>query len=84
MILSAPFGHVITLKTTISDADDCGKTTLVNSASPALPFGLPSKGANFCHTWNILLVGHQRRRAHALLQLYFTSSAASGCWSVQK
>jgi hypothetical protein len=64
-----------TKKTTISNTDDCRLTTLVNSASTALPIGLPPKMAEFCHTSNRLLVGHQRRRA--LLRLYFNSSAVS-------
>jgi hypothetical protein len=64
MILSVLLGRVITLtvaatkKTAIGDTDGYGLTTLVNSASTALPIGLPSKGAKFCHTLNILLVGH--------------------------
>jgi hypothetical protein len=45
-------------KTTIGNADDPQSTTLVNSASTAPPIGLPPKGAEFYHTWNILLVGH--------------------------
>ncbi len=45
----------------------------------APPIGLPPKGVKFCHTSNILLVGRLRR--HALLWLYFNSSAVS-CWSV--
>jgi hypothetical protein len=63
MILSVPFGHVIKLtaaatkKTTIGNTDNCQLTTLVNSASTAPPIGLPQKGAKFCHTLNILLVG---------------------------
>ncbi len=59
-------------KTTIGNTEDCRLTTLVNSTSTAPPIGLPSKGANFCHTSNILLVGHQCRIA--LWQLYFNSS----------
>jgi hypothetical protein len=53
--------------------------TLVNSASMALLIGLPPKGAKFCHTLNILLVGHQRRPA--LSRLYFNSSVVVG-WLV--
>jgi hypothetical protein len=92
MILSVLFGHVITLtavatkKTTIGDTDDRRLTTLVNSASMAPPISLPPKIAKFCHTLNILLVGHQCRRA--LLWLYFNSSGGGwllvvvGRWSV--
>ena len=77
MILSALFGLVITLtavatkKTTISDSDDCQL------------IGLPPKMAEFCHTLNILLVGHWRRRA--LRRLYFNSTWLVGqsvSWSV--
>jgi hypothetical protein len=68
-----------TKETTIGNTDDRRFTTLVNSASTALLIGLPPKGAEFCHTSNILLVGHQRR--HALSRLYFTSSVV-GRWSV--
>ena len=63
MILSALFGHVITLtvvatkKSTIGDTDDHQIMTLVNSASAALLIGLLPKGAGFCHTLNILLGG---------------------------
>jgi hypothetical protein len=59
MIHLAPFGCVITLtaaakkKTTIGDTNDCQLTNLVNSASMALPIGLPPKGAKLCHTSNI-------------------------------
>jgi hypothetical protein len=53
-------------------------TTLVNSASMALPIGLLPKMAKFCHTLNILFVGHRCRRA--LLDLYSNTSAAG--WSV--
>jgi hypothetical protein len=60
VILSVPFGCVIMLtvaatkRTTITD--DHQLTDLVNSASTALPIGLPPKGAKFCHILNILLV----------------------------
>jgi hypothetical protein len=47
-----------TKKTIISNTDDRQLTTLVNSASSAPPIGLPPKMAKFCHTYNILLVGH--------------------------
>jgi hypothetical protein len=54
MILSALFGGVITLtaatatkKTTIGDTDNCQLTNFVNSASTALPIGLPPKGQSF-------------------------------------
>jgi hypothetical protein len=47
-------GHI---ETTISNTDNCGLKTFVNSASTALPIGLLTKGAKFCHTSNILLVG---------------------------
>jgi hypothetical protein len=62
-------------KTTISDCQYCQFMTLVNSASKAPPICLPPKGAKFCHTLNILLVGHWC--CHALLQLFFNSSATS-------
>jgi hypothetical protein len=65
-------------KTTISNTDKCGLTTLLNSASTALPISLPPKEAKFCHTSNILLVGRQCRCA--LSWLYFNSSAVG--WSV--
>jgi hypothetical protein len=79
MILSALFDHVIVLtaggykKTTIGNTDNRQFRTIVNSASTAAPIGLPPKMAEFCHTFNLLLEGHQRR--HALLWLYFNSSA---------
>jgi hypothetical protein len=60
-------------KTTISDAYDRRLRTLVNSASTAPLIGLPPKGAKFCHTLNILLVGRQHR--HALFWLCSNSSA---------
>jgi hypothetical protein len=82
IIFSAPIGCVIrqtaaaTKKPTIGNTIDCRFTTLVNIASMAPPIGLPPKGAEFCHTLNILLVGHQ---CHcALLQLYFNSSVDVG------
>jgi hypothetical protein len=96
MILSAPYDRVIRYyhanstwrggwqqqKTTIGNTDNCQQTTLVNSASTALPIFLPPKMAKFCHTSNRLLVGHQCR--HALSRLYFNSSASSRSvdWSV--
>ncbi len=55
-------------KTTISDCQYCQFMTLVNSASKAPPICLPPKGAKFCHTLNILLVGCWCCRA--LLQLF--------------
>ncbi len=88
MILSALIGRVVTLtvaatkKTTIGDTDDCGLTTLVNSASTAPLIGLPPKGAKFCHTLDILLVGCLCRRA--LWWLYFNFSVVGrlvGLWS---
>jgi hypothetical protein len=66
-------------KTTIDDTDNCRLTTFVNSASMAPPILLPPKGAGFCQTSNILLVGRQRRRA--LWWLYFNSSVVSH-WSL--
>ncbi len=59
-------------KTMISNTDDCQLRTLVNSASMAAPIGLLPKGAKFCHTLNLLVVGHQCHRAP--WQLYFNSS----------
>jgi hypothetical protein len=50
-------------KKTIGDTDDCQLAALVNSASTAPPIGLLLKGAEFYHTSNRLLVGHQCRRA---------------------
>jgi hypothetical protein len=47
-----------TKKATITNTDDFPLTTLVNSASTALPIGLPLKMAKFCHTSNRFLVGH--------------------------
>jgi hypothetical protein len=44
-------------KTTICNTDDRQLMTLVNSASTVPLIGLPLKGAEFCHTLNILLVG---------------------------
>jgi hypothetical protein len=76
-------------KKTIGNRQYSQITTLVNSASTALPIGLPPKGAKFCQTSNILLV--RRRCRCALLWLYFNSSAAGHlvagwllvhCWSV--
>ncbi len=64
-------------KMTIGNTDDCRLTPLVNSASTVLSISLPLKRAKFCHTLNILLVGHQHHCA--LWQLYFNSSAVS--WS---
>ena len=69
-----------TKKTTIDDTDNCQLTTLVNSASTTPPIGLPPKGAKFCHTSNILLVGCWCR--HTLSWHYFTSSVVVGCWLV--
>jgi hypothetical protein len=48
----------ITKETTIINTDNCGLTTLVNSASTAPPISLLPKDAEFCHTSNILFVGH--------------------------
>jgi hypothetical protein len=44
-------------KTTIGNHHYCQLTTLVNSTSTAPPIGLLPKGAELCHTLNILLVG---------------------------
>jgi hypothetical protein len=58
------FGCVIMLtaaatkKTTISNTDNCQLMILVNSTSTAVLIGLPPVLAKFCHTLNILLVGH--------------------------
>jgi hypothetical protein len=57
----------------IGDDDDCQFMIIVNSTSTAAPIGLPPKMAEFCHTPNRLLLGRQCR--HALLRLYFNSSA---------
>ncbi len=59
----------------IGNYDNCQFTTIVNSASTAVPIGLPLKMAKFCHTSNRLLVGCQCHRA--LWRLYFNSSAVS-------
>ncbi len=79
-----------TKKTTIGNSQYPRLMSLVNSASTAQPIGLPLKGAKFCHTSNILLVGGQR--CHALSRLFFYSSAVgrlsivgrwslvAGCW----
>ncbi len=71
-----------TKKTTIGDRRYCLFTTLVNSASTAPPIGQPPKGAKFCHTLNLLLVGCWRR--HALSLLYFNSSAVVGWQATMK
>jgi hypothetical protein len=57
----------------IGDDADRRFTIIVNSASTAVPIGLPPKMAEFCHTPNRLLLGRQCHRA--LLRLYFNSSA---------
>ena len=57
----------------ISDNDDRRFTIIVNSASTAAPISLLQKMAEFCHTFNRLLLVRQCRRA--LLRLYFNSSA---------
>ncbi len=69
----------------IGDDGDCRFTIIVNSASTAVPIGLPPKMAEFCHTSNRWLLVRQCRRA--LLWLYFNSSATGrlavgGRWSV--
>jgi hypothetical protein len=67
----------------IGDYDDRQFTTIINSASTAAPIGLLLKMAEFCHTYNRLLVGRQRRRA--LWRLCFNSSVVSwlvGHWSL--
>ncbi len=61
-------------KTSISNHQYCQFMTLANSTSMAPSIGLPPKGAEFCHTLNILLVGHQQCRA--LLRLYLNYSVA--------
>jgi hypothetical protein len=88
MILSAPFDCVIMLpcyqwrgggatkKTTMGNTDNCLFTTIVNSASMATPIGLTPKMADFCHTFNRLLVGRQCRRT--LLWLYFNFYVVGG------
>jgi hypothetical protein len=50
--------EVATKKTSIGDCQYHRLTTLVNSTSTAVLIDLPPKGAKFCHTSNILLVGH--------------------------
>jgi hypothetical protein len=57
----------------IGNDDDHQFTIIVNSASMAAPIGLPPKMAEFWHTPNRFLLGRQCR--HALLRLYFNSSA---------
>jgi hypothetical protein len=57
----------------IGDDDNRRFTIIVNSTSTAALIGLPPKMAEFCHTPNRLLLGHQCRRA--LLWLYFNSTA---------
>ncbi len=57
----------------IGDCDDRRFTIIVSSVSMAVPIGLPPKMADFCHTSNRSLLG--RQRCHALLRLYFNSSA---------
>jgi hypothetical protein len=61
----------------IGNYDNRQFTIVVNSASIAALIGLSPKMAKFCYTSNRLLLG--RQRCHALLQLYFNSSAVS-CW----
>ncbi len=91
MILSAvSFCYYATLtasgdyiKRIIGNTDNHRLMTLANSASMAAPIGLLPKGAKFCLISNRLLVGRQCH--HALLRLYFNSSAVSRlvvCWSV--
>jgi hypothetical protein len=77
MILSALFGVIMLTAAAKKNGntDYHRLTNLVNSFSVAPLIGLPPKGAEFCHTLNILLVGHQHRRA--LLQLQFNSSVVS-------
>jgi hypothetical protein len=41
----------------IGNNDDCRFTIIVNSASTAVPIGLPPKMAKFCRTSNRLLLG---------------------------
>jgi hypothetical protein len=56
MILSAPFGHVITLKRVAMRKTQLAIVSIadvVNSTSTAPLIGLPPKGAKFCHTLNI-------------------------------
>ncbi len=65
---------VATRKTTIGNHQYRQLTTLVNSTSTLPPIGLLPKGAKFCHTSNILLVGCWCCRAWSRLYLY--SSAA--------
>ncbi len=70
----------------IGDDDDRRFMIIVNSASTAVPIGLPPKMTEFCHTSNRSLLVRQCRRA--LLRLYFSSSATGqqsvvgGRWSV--
>jgi hypothetical protein len=45
MLTAARWGA--TKKTTIGDYDDCQFTTIVNSASTAVPIGLPPKWPSF-------------------------------------
>jgi hypothetical protein len=64
-------------KTTMGNSDDCRLTTLVNSASTALPIGLPQKMAKFWHTFNRLLGGP--RRQCALLECPQKSNLLHAC-----
>jgi hypothetical protein len=57
----------------IGNDEDRRFTIIVNSASTAALISLLPKMAEFCHTPNRLLLGHQCRRA--LLRLHFNSSA---------
>jgi hypothetical protein len=63
----------------IGNDDDCQFMIIINGASTVAPIGLLLKMAKFCHTSNRSLLGRQCR--HALLRLYFNSSA-TGRWSV--
>jgi hypothetical protein len=80
MILAALFGCIITLtaaakKKIQSVILRIADKQLWSTASTAPSIGLPLKGAKFCHTSNILLVGHQC--CCALSWLYLYSSVVS-------
>jgi hypothetical protein len=62
----------------IDNYDNRQFTTIVNSASTAAPIGLPKKMAEFCHTSNRLLVGHNATVHYGGCILILLRSV--GCW----